>query len=240
MDISMKKIKQWLAKRELAWGKLQADKIRHAEYSKADGLFKNAYKRLSSAASLDAKNAEIFHYWGLVLYEQAQHKQGKEAKELCKIACEKFAVALKLEPDNAKIMNDWGAALIEQARNKPDKYAAPFYQEAKEKIVAADSLEPGLGAYNLACIHSLRGEQRECQKYLEQAREMGNLPVEKYLKMDEDLDNVRNEMWFKNFIQSLSEEAESKAEEAETQSQNKPEESRKNIFHSWWRRLKQQ
>jgi Tfp pilus assembly protein PilF len=235
----MKKIKQWLAKNQLAKGKLQADKVRKAEYSEADGLFRNAYKRFSSAASLDASNAEIFHYWGLVLYDQAQHKQGKDAKELYKTACEKFEAAFKLEPDNAKIMNDWGAALIEQARNKPDKYAAPFYQEAKEKIAAADSLEPGLGAYNLACIHSLRGEQKECQKYLEQALEVGHLPAEKYLKIDKDLDNVRNEKWFKNFIQQLSEE-ETRTEDMETQSQDKLEESRKNILHSWWRGLKRQ
>jgi hypothetical protein len=134
-------------------------------------------------------------------------------------------------------MNDWGAALIGQARDRPDKYAASFYGEAKEKIYAADALEPGIGAYNLACIHSLRGEQWECQKYLEQARAAGNLPSEKYLKMDKDLDNVRNEKWFKSFIQSLSKETESQAGEMETKPQNKPEESQKNN-NPWWRRLK--
>jgi hypothetical protein len=237
----MKKIKQWLAKSALARGKFQADKvadkIREAEYSKADDLFKDAYKKFSSAASLDANNAEIFHYWGSVLYEQAQYKEGKEAKELCQSACEKFEAALKLDPNNAKIMNDWGAALIGQARDRPDKYAASFYGEAKEKIYAADALEPGIGAYNLACIHSLRGEQWECQKYLEQARDAGNLPAEEYLKMDKDLDNVRNEKWFKSFIQSLPKKEKDEAGEMETKPQDKPEEIQKN--NPWWRRLKQ-
>lgn len=241
----MKRIKQRLAKNELARGKLQAEKARKTLDSKADDLFNAAYKKLSSAALLDASNAEIFHYWGLVLYDQAQRKQGKEAKELYKTACEKFETALRLEPENAKVMNDWGAALIEQAKNKPDKRAEVFYEEAREKAAAADALEPGLGAYNLACIHSLRGEQKACQKYLEQAYQAGNLPPLKHLKIDKDLDNVRNEKWFENFLETLSEEEETHLEteasetevaETEVQAEKEPEKSRGNVFSSWWRR----
>lgn len=229
----MKKMKQWFAKQQLARGKLQANKVRKADFSKKEDLFKSAYKKFSSAASWDARNAETFHHWGLVLYEQAQYKQAKEARELFKTACEKFEKALGLGPNNAKVMNDWGAALIEQARNKPEKYAASFYEEARTKIAAANSLEPGLGAYNLACIHSLRGEQKGCQKCLEQAHETGNLPAEKYLKIDKDLDNVRNEKWFNDFVKKLSKEAESEAVGTGAQLQAQPEEKR-----SWWRRLK--
>ncbi|QBQ54555.1 TPR end-of-group domain-containing protein [Nitrosococcus wardiae] len=237
----MKRIKRRLAKNELARGKLQAEKARKTLDSKADDLFEAAYKKLSSAALLDNSNAEIFHYWGLVLYDQAQRKQGKDAKELYKTACEKFEVALRLEPDNAKVMNDWAAALIEQAKNKPDKRAEAFYGEAKEKITAAEALEPGVGAYNLACIHSLRGEQKACQKYLEQAHQADNLPPLRHLKVDKDLDNVRNEKWFKNFLEKLAEEEEIKASEAEAvekkvEAEKQPEKSRE--VSSWWRRLK--
>ncbi|ABA58889.1 hypothetical protein Noc_2433 [Nitrosococcus oceani ATCC 19707] len=240
----MKKIKRWLARNELARGKLQAQKARETLDSKADDFFKNAYKKLSSAALLDSDNGGILHYWGLVLYDQAQRKQGREAKELYQAAGEKFEKALNLEPDNAKIMNDWGAALIEQARNKPDKRAESFYEEAKEKITAADALEPGLGAYNLACIHSLRREQKACQKYLEQAHLAGNLPSIKYLKVDQDLDNVKSEKWFQDFLEKISEETEKNLEieekevEAEIPPKNQPEGKRKNGFSSWWRKLR--
>ncbi|BAW79961.1 hypothetical conserved protein [Candidatus Nitrosoglobus terrae] len=228
----MKKFKQWLAKIVFTQGRIEASKIKKAEPAKIDDLFRAAYKKFSSAASFDADNAEVLHYWGSVLYEQSQYKEGKEVKELCQGACEKFGAALKLDPNNAEIMNDWGAALISRARNRPDKHAVPFYREAWEKINAAEALKPGVGAYNLACIYSLQGDLRQSKMYIEQARAADNLPPVAYLKMDRDLDNIRDEEWFKHIIQSLikEEEIQSQVREAEKKQQNKP----------WWRRLKRQ
>jgi tetratricopeptide (TPR) repeat protein len=201
----MKKLRQWLAKNILSRGQHQVDKAKDSEGSEADGSFQDAYKKFASAALLDPENAEVTHYWGLALYEQACHKQSKEAKELYQAACEKFEAALKLAPGNAKIMNDWGAALMAQARNKSDKQAESLYVEAKEKIAAAEALEPGSAAYNLACIHSLRGEPEECRKFLEQAQQGGNLPPKKHLETDKDLDNVKEEKWFQAFLKEISE-----------------------------------
>jgi len=204
----MKKFRQWLAKNVLARGQHQVDKAKDAKGSEADSSFEEAYKKFASAALLDPENAKVIHYWGLAFYEQACQKQGKEAKELYKAACEKFEAALKLDPNNGKIMNDWGAALMAQARNKSDKQAESLYEEAREKIAAAEALEPGAAAYNLACIHSLRGEQQECRRFLEQAQKVGSLPPKKYLEADEDLDKVRKETWFQSLMKDLSEKEE--------------------------------
>jgi Tfp pilus assembly protein PilF len=200
----MKKLRQWLAKNVLSRGQHQVDKAKHSKGAEADSAFQDAYKKFSSAALLDPENADVLHHWGLALYEQAAQKRGKEAKALYQAACKKFEAALNLAPRRAKIMNDWGAALMAQARNKSEKQAEAFYAEAREKIAAAEALEVGSAAYNLACIHSLRGELKECKKFLEQAQQVGNLPPKKHLEADKDLDNVRQETWFQAFLKEIA------------------------------------
>lgn len=237
----MGKIKQRLARNELSRGEQQADKARSTGGPEADSAFENAYKKFSSAALLDPRNADILHSWGLTFYDDADRKEGKEAKDLYKAACEKFEEALELGPDNAKVLNDWGATLMEQARSRSDtKRSNVLYEKAKEKILAANALEPGIGAYNLACFHGLRGEGEECRKHLTQAQETGNLPEKGHLKTDKDLDNVRDSSWFQAFMEELSEKADIKAEkeaqtEVEEEEAGKSEKVRSGF---WWRRLK--
>lgn len=236
----MGKIKQRLARNELSRGEQQADAARNSGGAEVDSTFENAYKKFSSAAILDPGNANIFHSWGLTLYDQADRKEGKQAKDLYKAACEKFEKALELDPNNAKVLNDWGAILMRQARDKPDaRHSDVFYEKAKEKILAANDLKPGIGAYNIACLHSLRGEQEECRKYLNQAKETGNLPEKGYLKIDKDLDNAKDKDWFQEFIKELSEKADAKAkEEAQAKVGIEAQKSDKARSGSWWRRLK--
>lgn len=235
----MGKIRQRLAKNELSRGQQQADKASSLGGAEADNAFENAYKKFSGAASLDPENVDVLHSWGLTLYDQADRSEGKEARDLCEAACEKFEAALELDPGNAKVMNDWGATLMSQARSKPDgKRSGVMYEKAKEKILAANALEAGIGAYNLACIHSLRGEWGECRKWLNQACDTGNLPEKGYLKADKDLADAREKIWFQEFMKELAKKAEADAEAKAQQIEAEAATDKKESSGSWWRRLK--
>jgi hypothetical protein len=100
-------------------------------------------------------------------------------------------------------MNDWGAALKGQAGLAAGDTSAALYKQAQEKFSAAEALVPGIASYNLACIHSLRGEYEECRKHLESARDHKSLPPFSYIKNDADLGKVRQLEWFKDLIKTL-------------------------------------
>ncbi len=151
----------------------------------------------------DAKEQEALYRAGLALYNQAQTKTGEEAQALYQAACEKYSAALAIKPNNAKIINDWGAALLEQAHSKTPEEGEALYAQAEEKFLAAEELQPGIASYNLACIHSVRGEYEECQKRLGSARDHKTLPSPDHIEQDPDLDNVRRLEWFQEFMKTL-------------------------------------
>ena len=76
-------------------------------------------------------------------------------------------------------------------------------EQAREKFLAAETLQPGIASYNLACIHSRRGEYEECRKRLESARNHKSLPSVEHLKNDADLAPIRQLKWFNKFIKTI-------------------------------------
>ena len=100
-------------------------------------------------------------------------------------------------------MNDWGAALLEQAHGKAPEQGDALYAEAREKFLAAEALQPGIASYNLACIHSVRGEYEACQRQLESARDHKTLPSLDHIRRDPDLDNIRGLEWFQKFVKTV-------------------------------------
>lgn len=208
----MRKMKKLLAELELSRAKKQAEKAKKKPLQDADKAFDDAYRKFSAAAAFDPENPVILHHWGLALLDHARAKGGPEGNKLFKAAYERFRDALNLNPGNAVILNDWGATLMEQARQKTSKAASPLYRKAKEKFHEAERLVPGLSSYNLACLHSRQGEQRECKKRLEQARDSGQLPSNKFLDRDEDLRPLKDDPWFKAFIESIPTKKETPSE----------------------------
>ena len=76
-------------------------------------------------------------------------------------------------------------------------------EAAREKFDACNTIVESHAAYNLACWHSLRNEPDECKDWLSRARDAGFLPSKEHLLSDDDLDNVRDADWFKEFVETL-------------------------------------
>ena len=153
--------------------------------------------------SREESEEEAFYHSGVTLLEQAQATSNEEAQALYQAACEAFRAASAINSNNPRIMNDWGVALMEQAGLMTGEAAEALYEQAREKFLAAEALQPGIASYNLACIHSRRGEYEECRKRLGAARNHKSLPSLEHLKNDADLANVRQLKWFNKFIKTI-------------------------------------
>lgn len=199
------------AKANLKRAVKQTEEARQAEGEDADKLFDTAFRGYASVVQNDPIVEDALYHWGLALYYQAQTKTGEAAQSLYQSACDKFAACLAINPGLTSAAIDWGVALMEKARAGGAPPDHPLYEEARAKFLMAIELLRGSAAYNLACLHSLRGEYEECRKFLEAAHAHGSLPDEEQIHRDKDLANARSQAWFQAFLASLaSDERETK------------------------------
>jgi Tfp pilus assembly protein PilF len=137
---------------------------------------------------------------GNAFSDQAKTKSGAEADRLFDLAGEKYEAALKIKPDKHEALNNWGNALLEQAKTKSGVEADRLFDLAREKCLATDAIVPGKGAYNLACISALQGQEAECREWLEKSKTHGELPSRDHMLKDADLASVRDKDWFQALI----------------------------------------
>jgi hypothetical protein len=97
-------------------------------------------------------------------------------------------------------MNNWGSALLVQATGTVDEVRKALIESAIAKYEKENEIVPGSGSYNLACAYSLLGDAEECQKWLTDSREHGQLPSREHMANDSDLSAVREFPWFTQFL----------------------------------------
>lgn len=119
-----------------------------------------------------------------------------DAGPLWESAREKYRLALEIKPDMVRALNSWAISLIEHAMALPPEQREPLFAEAEEKCRRRDELQPGGGAYNLACLASLRGDAEQCRLSLQRAKDKGFLPKPVNILTDPDLESVRHLPWF--------------------------------------------
>ncbi|MFB0515419.1 MAG: hypothetical protein ACETWG_02300, partial [Candidatus Neomarinimicrobiota bacterium] len=167
----------------------------------ADRLFAQAGEKYEEALTIKPDKYEAFNNWGLTLSNQAKQKTGEEADRLFAQAVEKYEEALKIKPDMYDALRNWATTLINQAKMKEEEKAAKELLDiAKEKSLQVEDIVTGAGAYNLACISALLGDEKECRSWLVKSKEQGKLPDVDHINSDEDLDSVRGKKWFKDFL----------------------------------------
>jgi hypothetical protein len=76
---------------------------------------------------------------------------------------------------------------------------------AKRQFEKANSIQAGVAAFNLACVHGVRGDNEHCLEALQTAKEKGNLPEDADILADPDLAKIKNQDWFQDFMASLEE-----------------------------------
>jgi len=186
----------------------QTAKARKSEGSAADGLFKAAYKGYAEVLLDDPLRADALYNWGFALLHQAKTKTGDDAARIYQDAIDKFAFCMLINPNYLGAAINGGVAYMDLARLKQVKPEDALYEMAKKQFEKANAIQAGTASYNLACIYGLRGDKDACLIALENARDKVTLPEAGDILNDPDLDSVKEQAWFVEFMESLNKKAE--------------------------------
>jgi hypothetical protein len=202
----------------------QTKEARKSEGNKADYLFKKVYEDYADIVQDDPLRAEALYFWGHALLHQAKTKIGEEALNLYRDAILKFAFCLTLEPNYLAAAIDGGVCYMDMARLESAAKNSELYAKAQQEFERANSIQAGAASYNLACIHALRGENEDCLKALENARDKGSLPDTQDILNDPDMAGVQDQAWFIELLEAQNKKQEeaakaSKEDAAETSSE---------------------
>ncbi len=186
----------------------QTAEARSSEGSTADQLFKKVYQEYAEVVADEPLIAEALYNWGLALLHQARTKSGEPAANLYLDAIAKFSFCLTLEPAYLGAALDGGVAYMELARVKAVEADDSLYGKAKDYFEKANAIQAGAASYNVACIYGLRGDKEGCLNALEISKGKGYLPIAADIIADPDLDRVKDQDWFIEFMGSLNKESE--------------------------------
>jgi hypothetical protein len=178
----------------------------------ADQLYTKVYQDYAEVVANEPLIAEALYNWGLALLHQARTKSREAAANLYQDAIAKFSFCLTLEPAYLGAALDGGVAYMELARVKSAQPHDSMYGMAKKYFEKANAIQAGSASYNLACIYGLRGEKEACHNALEVSKNKGYLPAVADILADPDLDGVKRQDWFVDFMEALNKKPEPVAE----------------------------
>ena len=184
----------------------KAAKARSNEDSIADQLLKEVYQDYADVLSGDSLRAETLYRWGVTLLHQAKSKTPPESINIFRNAIAKFSFCMTIDPNYLAAAIDAGVACMDLARARGVPATDELYEMAKRQFDKANSLQAGVAAFNLACVHGVRGEHEACLETMKIAKENGNLPDDAEILADPDLANVIGQDWFKEFMAALEED----------------------------------
>ncbi|MDO9046612.1 MAG: hypothetical protein Q7U66_02615 [Methylobacter sp.] len=193
----------------------QTAEARSSEGHTADQLFKKVYQDYAEVVANEPLVAEALYNWGFALLHQARTKSGEAAANLYQDAIAKFSFCLTVEPAYLGAAIDGGVAYMELARVKAVEPNDSLYGRAKSYFEKANAIQAGSASYNLACIYGLRDDKEACLTALEISKGKGSLPIAADILADPDLDGVKYQDWFVDFMESLNKKPEAAAKVSE-------------------------
>lgn len=181
----------------------QTAKARASEGRTADSLYKSAYHDYAEVVMGDALRSEALYNWGFALYHQAKTKTGDEAAKLYQEAIAKFSFCLLLNPEYLGAAINGGVAYMDLARLLAVDAQDELYELAKMRFEQANAIQAGSASYNLACIYGLRDDGEACLQALKESKSRGSLPEVDEIINDPDMEKVKNQPWFEEFMIAL-------------------------------------
>ena len=191
----------------------QTTQARKSDGHTADALFKVAYQGFAEVLLDDPLRADALYHWGFTLLNQAKSKTGSDASALYQDAISKFSFCLLINPSYLGAAINGGVAYMDLARLNKAQPKDGLYELAKKQFESANAIQAGTASYNLACIYALHKDQEACQQALHNARDKNILPSIEDMQNDPDLNFVKEESWFTEFLASLQPKSESTEEQ---------------------------
>jgi len=190
----------------------KAAKARTNEDSASDQALKDVYQDLADVMTGDSLRAAALYHWGVTLLHQAKCKTPPESINIYRNAIAKFSFCMTIDPNYLAAAIDAGVACMDLGRARGVPYSDELYEMAKRQFEKANSIQAGVAAFNLACVHGVRGNNEGCLEALKLAKEKGNLPEDTEIMADPDLANMVGQSWFNDFMASLVEDRRIEAE----------------------------
>jgi tetratricopeptide (TPR) repeat protein len=168
----------------------------------------NQVKKFSERALIiDPSEFMAANNWGVALADEANALSAEApdvARELRKQAEEKYRQILEINPDYHEAANNWANILLVEANtiaaSDPNE-STRLLDQIEQLLLQHAEAAPGVVAYNLACVHGVRGDVKNCLHWLKVAQEHKTLPACEHVRKDRDIDPVRNDPefieWFK-------------------------------------------
>ena len=194
----------------------EADALAETDLPTARANWQLAYQQYGQALQIKPEMHAALNNWGVALASEADalaDHDPNHANQNWQLSIEKFrqALALKSAPAHktalAGTYANLARSLIKQYPYQLESAAAAttpqtdLLDEAQALSIHAESLAPGFGAYNLACIFDLRGDDENSLAWFEKSRSSGRVYTRQYIatgqEHDEIHDNPTFQGWFK-------------------------------------------
>lgn len=139
---------------------------------------------------------ELYLTWGNRLSDIAYLEA---SLELYDKSSNKYNKAINIQNDRAEAYGNLGKNLLDLAEFKQDE---SYSEQALEQLLIAEKID-FKNVYNLACVYSRLDQLGYAKKKLMVCKENQTLPPKNHLLNDPDLDLLRQETWFNDFISNL-------------------------------------
>lgn len=174
------------------------------DYYEDGAYFEKAIRLLERLQEADPGNTAVRYHLAL-----SYSHQGDVCSDLQSfyLALEHFELIFEQDPEDEMALHDWGITLIHLAQAIHDpaqpEESGQLYHLAEKKLVMSASLGNAQAYYNLACLHSLCGQNKNAILFLEKAVKSGALPPIDDILHDDWLEGVRQTKQFRSFLNEL-------------------------------------
>jgi Tfp pilus assembly protein PilF len=163
-----------------------------------------AIDNFKAALTIEPNLYQAYNNWGNAILQQCRSRPDKDADQLFELAKEQFEKAIRIESDQLLVLYNWGISLLELLRLHKDNETVR--EKIENEIVKisdrAEKAKVGGRAYLSACLNALIGDELGCRMALMTAHKSNLLPPREYILNDPNLESVRDEDWFRLFIEN--------------------------------------
>ncbi|NDV23192.1 tetratricopeptide repeat protein [Desulfovibrio sp. JC022] len=174
---------------------------------------------LKKASLITPSDPYVWNNWGWIKYQKGLQLEEDKRNHYFSLALDKYQKAIELG-NNSYAWSNKAALLSNKAQLPPYSINSPskdLLSEAKDAASHATPYETKRGCYALATVAAMEKNQSECIKWLELGKTNPKFPNSESLQKDKLFETVRNEQWFKDFLEELrQEEQEAAAKQAES------------------------
>ena len=182
----------------------EADALAELELDAACASWQQAHEQYRLALLIKPGVHEVLNNWGVALSSEADALADTDidrASLLWQQAIDQYRAALAIDSDLPGTLANLARSLLKQYphETRPDA-KAHLLDQARTYSERAEKLAPGFGAYNLACIYDLCGDEENSMAWFEQSRMAGRIYTRHYIATGQEFDAIHDNPTFQDWF----------------------------------------